>query len=530
MSYARDLQPKDCTEPIRGKNMVKGLGGGFGFQVGDLDRLRRFLILGHQGGTYYADQRKLSIETVDCIDRLCKTNAGCQAAVQEIVTISKSGRAPKNDPAIFALAYMVSKGGIPSIHALPAVKEVCRIGTHLFDFLNNCKALGRGWGSGFKRTIAEWYTDRDPKALAMQVTKYAQRNGWSHRDVLRKAHPIATNDQTNEVLQYVAQKAKWEAAEYIDSPSANLLMAVEVAKNLGSDTSALSNVIRANGLVREHVPTEALNSIEVWDALLEKMPLTAMIRNLGKMTSIGLVKPLSAASQKIVEALEDRDALKAQRVHPVTILLALKTYQQGRGVLGSLSWQPDQNVLEALENAFYAAFDVVEPTDKKFVLGVDVSGSMSCPCIGSPIISCREAALVMAMTAKRTEKWSHILGFSHDLIELPITNTTSLVDACRIVRGLPFRSTRCAAPIEWALNNKIEVDVFCIYTDNETNCGPHPSYALGQYRQKMGRNAKLAVFGLANSHFTIADPDDIGMMDFVGFDAAAPALLADFAR
>ena len=50
-------------------------------------------------------------------------------------------------------------------------------------------------------------------------------------------------------------------------------------------------------LPREAIPTQWLNELEVWDALLQRMPMTAMIRNLGKMTSIGLVKPFSDAAK-----------------------------------------------------------------------------------------------------------------------------------------------------------------------------------------------------------------------------------------
>jgi len=35
---------------------------------------------------------------------------------------------------------------------------------------------------------------------------------------------------------------------------------------------------------------------------------------------------------------------------------------------------------------------------------------------------------------------------------------------------------------------------------------------------------------MTSNGFTIADPSDAGMLDVVGFDAAAPALIADFAR
>ena len=35
----------------------------------------------------------------------------------------------------------------------------------------------------------------------------------------------------------------------------------------------------------------------MWEALLERMPMTAMIRNLGKMTSLGLLEPFSDGSR-----------------------------------------------------------------------------------------------------------------------------------------------------------------------------------------------------------------------------------------
>jgi len=35
---------------------------------------------------------------------------------------------------------------------------------------------------------------------------------------------------------------------------------------------------------------------------------------------------------------------------------------------------------------------------------------------------------------------------------------------------------------------------------------------------------------MTSTGFTIADPNDAGMLDVVGFDEAAPAMMADFAR
>ena len=81
----------------------------------------------------------------------------------------------------------------------------------------------------------------------------------------------------------------------------------------------------------------------------------------------------------------------------------------------------------------------------------------------------------------------------------------------------------------WAIQNKIEVDTFIIYTDNETWAGSiHPVQALQQYREKMGIPAKLIVVGMTATNFSIADPDDFGMLDVVGFATDTPAIISNF--
>jgi 60 kDa SS-A/Ro ribonucleoprotein len=73
--------------------------------------------------------------------------------------------------------------------ALNALPEVCRIGTHLFHFAGYVEQF-RGWGRALRRAVGEWYERRSTK-LAYQAVKYRQRDGWTHRDLLRLAHPDA---------------------------------------------------------------------------------------------------------------------------------------------------------------------------------------------------------------------------------------------------------------------------------------------------------------------------------------------------
>ena len=45
-----------------------------------------------------------------------------------------------------------------------------------------------------------------------------------------------------------------------------------------------------------------------------------------------------------------------------------------------------------------------------------------------------------------------------------------------------------------------------------------------------GIAARLIVVGMVANRFTIADPDDPGMLDVVGFDASTPEVIGGFAR
>ena len=91
---------------------------------------------------------------------------------------------------------------------------------------------------------------------------------------------------------------------------------------------------------------------------MENMPMTAMIRNLGKMTNVGVLAPLSVGAARVCEMLKSEKNLKDARVHPFSILVALKQYEAGKGEKGKLSWIPNQDIVTALDKAFYLAFKV----------------------------------------------------------------------------------------------------------------------------------------------------------------------------
>jgi 60 kDa SS-A/Ro ribonucleoprotein len=426
--------------------------------------------------------------------------------------------------------------------ALEALPRVARTGTHLFHWLQYVRAF-RGWGRGVRRAVGAWYTARPDRELAYQLLKYPQRDGWSHRDALRLAHPVPRGKVQRTLFARTVQRGSLAEME-TDSPALALVRAADSRHaDPGVSPARAAAMVREARLTREMLPTPLLKHPEVWEALLEEMPFTALVRNLAALTRVGVLAPGSDAAEMVAARLADGDALRRARVHPVQILSALRTYARGRGVRGRGAWTPVARVVDALDAAFYLAFGAVEPAGRRVMLALDVSGSMMANVLGLEGLSCREASAAMALvtaateprhfftafTAGRYRSMHH--GFSSGLTPLSISPRQRLDDVVRQVGSLPFGGTDCALPMLEAMHNGWKVDLFVVYTDNETWAGDvHPAQALRRYRERTGIPAKLVVVGMASNGFTIADPEDAGMLDVVGFDASAPQLIADFAR
>ncbi|KHN75211.1 60 kDa SS-A/Ro ribonucleo-like protein [Toxocara canis] len=421
------------------EDQVRNSAGGYVFKVDDLNRIRRFLILGTEGGTYYSSEQEITMDNVKAMCEIIEKGKG-PLLLREIIQISLEGRAPKQDPTLFALAlcarYRVRDTTRPDVHrqvmkkykgktltdedckkivqeverrtkealeanarrqtsgsgfeqqappeayddyqkalqkmAFRAILKVCRIPTHLFTFVAYCQKISaetgdkrnsKGWGRAMRAAITHWYFNQKPERLAMLITKYQNRSGFRHRDLLRLCHirPMMSfpsnhnywhhHKEYDFLLAYIVgdteegrkrvaeaagdgiKKAKKEVAkketdeerkkreekerermekqmarmklreankksfsthklpdapDAEGSPAATLIWAFEEMKGI-TEPGKAADLIRGCGLVREHVPSRLLDSKVVWEALLIDMPMTALIRNLGKLASIDMI-------------------------------------------------------------------------------------------------------------------------------------------------------------------------------------------------------------------------------------------------
>jgi len=511
-------------QPLPGQ--IANNAGGFYYEIDDYTLLDRFLILGTESGTYYVNPVKLTLQNTLAIQRMLETNG--PKVVERIVEISSSGRAPKNDSALFALALAASSKDLGTRKvALAALPKVARTGTHLLHFVDYLSNL-RGWGRALRRAVGNWFTQMSVERLSLQAVKYYQRDGWSLRDLLRLSHPICDeNEDRRALFNWIVKPKDQEAIQNVHR--LRLLEGTYRAK-AASSSEEIASIVRKYSLPREALPTAALNSAEVWDALLVDMPMMAMIRNLAKMTQVGLLKPFSSAAEYVSTRLCDREELIRAKINPFHLLLASRIYAQGRGELGSLVWDPIPSIVEALDKAFETAFSLVTPTNKRILIGVDVSGSMQgTACVGSPIINSAEAAAAVSLFLVRTERNALVMAFDTAERNLLITPNQRLDDVIKVTKALCGGGTDLSIPVTYALSNYLEVDAFIILTDNETWAGrTHPSEALKEYRSLINPQAKLVVMATAANGGTICDPDDPLSFGIAGFDASAPQLAMDF--
>jgi len=546
--FSTKTTPQSQPLPTAETPQVKNRAGGYVWSVDEWTRLDRFLILGTEGGTYYVSEKKLTQSAAKAVQHCIKTDG--LRTVNRIVEISYAGRAHRNDAALFALAMAAKLGDEPTrAAAYKALPQVARIGTHLFHFMEYVKGFGGLGGNGFKRALQRWYMEKPAEKLAYQAVKYQSRDGWSHKDVLRLAKPAGAGGDHQTILAWITKGVQNGIVDVAEVPEAvRIIWAFEKAK-VCEDLKEMVRLIVDHKLPHECVPNEWKSKAEIWDALLQNMPVGAMLRNLNKLTVVGLLDNMSDATRKVVDTLTDPARLKKARVHPMAVLIALKTYQQGRGFKGSMTWNPVRKVVDALDKGFYAAFGAVEPSGKRLMLALDVSGSMTAPVSGCPMLSCREAAAAMALVTANVEDRYEIVGFhsggqgawttgergygwQQGISPLDISPRQRLDDVVRSIANLPFGATDCALPMRYALSVMgLEIDAFCIYTDNESWSGSvHPDQALNQYRQKRGIPAKLVACAMTADRYSVANPDDAGQMDVIGFDANTPNVISDFVK
>ena len=528
------------------RDQIPNAAGGFVFKITPEQRLRRFLTIGTDGGTFYIDEQQLTIENATLVIDYAKNHP--VELVDLVEEISVAGRAPRQNPAIFALAAVQAFGGHEGHEAIRnKLTSIVRTGEHMTQFVNYSHNM-TDWNRSLRKSIENWYLSQEANQLAYQVIKYRQRNGWTHKDIFCVGHPNpADKNITFRSLMHWVRRGDSvdENDHYFIGEASTLPQLVDDFQQLQAATTVdkwVAIIHDNKSITHEMLPDAALREPRVWEALVEnQMPMTALIRQLPRLTNLGVIGPGQAFNYQVIGQLTNTELLAKARVHPMRMLLAARTYAAGRGMRST--WTPVPQIVDALDKGFYSTFGNVRKTGKNILLALDVSSSMGSLVSSKIPISCREASAAIALVTASVEDNVTIVGFTSGrnvdwganwrsnatLTPIDISPRRRLDDNVRRISNLPFGGTDCALPAIWATDNNLDFDAICIYTDNETWAGSkHPYQALNKYRKHVGHQVYQVVVGMTATDFSIADPTDPHSLDVAGLDASVPSVITDF--
>ncbi|GAA3693374.1 TROVE domain-containing protein [Nonomuraea antimicrobica] len=537
------------TRPIPGRgDQVRNAAGGYVFDKDLWTKLEDFLILGTTGGTYYVGADKLTADNADVLFQAIAADGPRVVALLTGISTARPPRAPKQRPALFALAACYAKGDADTRQAAKAaLAKVARTTDHLAQFFGYYKNLGgkptaRGVaptaGRSLRTALGSWFLTGTADEVAFRACKARQRRtpqgeSFDLRDVLRIAHPAADDEQRRTLFG-------WIAGNVTDEQAREALPAVDrflTAKAVTSVDEAV-RVVSDQRVPWEFLPDAMLREPAVWDALVGTIGMTALLRNLARMTRLGTLEPTGEATRRAAARLTDRDALLRARIHPMDAWLALRVYASGQAQpnprADRQTWRPVPAILDALEETYELSFGTVEPSGKRLLVAVDSSGSMTWSSGvrvgGSPIGSPYEVGNAMAVMLARIERGGvHVIEVDTRVHASKVTPRTNLreISAWRPSGG----GTDLSLPFTWARERRMEVDGIVVFTDNETWAGrSHPTQALESYRRTVNPNVRVVVAAMTAAGHTIGDTQDDGVLDVAGLDASLPLIVNGFVR
>lgn len=527
--------PEDEPIPDREEEMKKNLAGGYSFKVDEWQALRRWLLTGSMNDVFYQGKEEMTRENIATLNKLISVDP--KRVGDEIVEASKAGVSVHTP--IFALVPL-SMGDKKAKDTFKEIfPQVLRTASHLYEFFNYAKSM-RGFGSVIHKAGHEWLKSKKPSELEYQFLKYQSRYGWAGRDILRVLKPKAEDEIRKAVYNWiVGGTEKNPLMKNFPETLERINIYEKLKKNKMSQKEVAQAILDYN-LTHEMIPGSIERGYYVWEALFQKMPVGATIRNLGNLTQKGIFE-----NNENLDILEDRlseENIKKAHIHPVNFSEAHMIYNEGGSLgRGKLTWEPVPRVTDIVENGVSKSFDVLEPTGKHFFHALDVSGSMGgmFGSAGNTWLKPYQVAGVMALSTVKAEKNYFVGGFDTEFTPLrKFRKSTTYQDVTNFnskVWPNDFGGTDAASAYRYAIDNNINTDVFVFWTDAESWAGGgifgrrtgHPAELLKEYRNKVNRDAKAIYVTLVpyGDQITLVDPKDPESYDLAGFTSQTPKLI-----
>jgi 60 kDa SS-A/Ro ribonucleoprotein len=129
---------------------------------------------------------------------------------------------------------------------------------HLFLFAGYVERF-RCWGRSLRRAVASWYLDRPVDDVALQALTDRRHGGWSHRDLLRLAHPVTDEDARDRLF-------RWILGHDTATGGPRIVEGYQRAR-AAATAGEVAGLVTEYGLSWEMVPRRHLDEPGVWAAV-----------------------------------------------------------------------------------------------------------------------------------------------------------------------------------------------------------------------------------------------------------------------
>jgi hypothetical protein len=316
--------PQTCKYDI---NQVLNDAGGYVWKLPTLEHVNRYLVLGgaKDMGNYYKQASDVSLECALSVLKMIRDPDTTQFVqlCDLLKAVSVGGRAPKQEPVLLSLAAAIvfAKSPAEKKIAFETMKECVRIPTHMFMLAGFVRDLsmskpenkGKGWGAGFRKAISHYYTSRNGRDLAFQMTKYQNREGWTHADIIRMVHIDPTtlaDDGARLMFDYVMMKNARKAKV----PSEKTLATLKASGKciLPNPFKALTKeefLAKLNSIETPPIPTQkTLAQFTVAAAATGATAVKSLVGGfVAAVTSVMPSAAAAAAPKPVVAAVADSD-------------------------------------------------------------------------------------------------------------------------------------------------------------------------------------------------------------------------------
>ena len=376
-------------------------------------------------------------------------------------------------------------------------------------------AMGRkSLGSAPKKLVQNWLLNASEK----QLLNASVGNQPSLADVVKMVHPKPAE----------AWRAAWFAwligKPFDEAALPPITQAFERFKRDAAKGVASAEL--------PDVPFQMLTALELnakqWAQIAANGSWQMVRQNLNTFARHGVFE-VKDMTNLIAKKLRDASAVAKARVMPYQLLSAYKAAGE----------QVPAKVRDALQDAMEHAIANVPRFAGTVVVCPDVSGSMSSAVTGyragaTSSVRCIDVAGLMAAAVLRKNKEARVLPFEHKVVSLQLNGRDSVMTNAEKLAKIGGGGTNCSAPLKQLADEKAQVDVVIMVSDNESwvdGVRRGATETMLQWERIKQRNpgAKLVCIDI-QPHGTTQAMERNDILNVGGFSDAVFDVVASFAE